>query len=124
MRKILCFQLAMLVVVGILATIVGKSVVAFASAILGGLCYLVPTATMALVVRLIQKRKDNVFEAQMSFVVGESVKILLAVALMTLCILFYSKLIWIWFFIGFVCVSKFIYLVIWKFGHYGSRNRK
>ena len=114
----------MLIVISVLAAVVGGGSVAFVSALLGGLCYLVPTAVMNLIVCLLQKQKNNVSGAQIGFVVGQSVKILLAVVLMTLCILWYTKLIWIWFFISLVCVSKFIYFVIWKFGHYGSRNRK
>lgn len=124
MGKILYFQAIVLIVIILIALLFGRDGSDVISAALGGLSYLIPTAIMSLIVKLICTKKDSVYQAQISFVIGESSKILLSITLMVLCIIFYSKLAWIWFFISFVCVSKFIYFVIWKLGHYGSRNRK
>ena len=125
MRKILGFQLAALLVVVVLAAVLGQSKSAVFSAMLGGLSCLLPTAIMFVVVVWIMSGKaDIVWKAQMGFIIGESLKILLSVILLALCVTFYSGLIWIWFLLGLICVSKFIYFVMWNFGHYGSRNRK
>lgn len=124
MKRIICFQSIVLVVIMLIAFLVERNTVVVVSAAMGGLSYLIPTIIMGLIIKLIHTKKDSVYQAQISFVVGESSKILFSIVLMVLCIVFYSKLAWIWFFISFVCVSKFIYFVTWKLGHYGSRNRK
>ncbi len=123
MRKVLLFQLLMLILVGCFAGLIGGMAAAI-SALLGGLCYLLPSAVMSLVVWLIQRQGVGFKQAQIGFVVGQSLKIFLALLMLLASTLYYSGLIGIWFIVGLVCVSKFIYLVIWKFGHYGSRYRK
>ena len=123
MRTILFFQLLMLILVVIVAGIV-SGMAASVSALLGGLSYLLPSVVMSLVVWLIQGQKAGFKEAELGFVIGQSLKIFLALLMLAASVLCYSGLIGIWFIIGLICVSKFIYLVIWKFGHYGSRYRK
>ena len=123
MRKVLLFQLLMLILIVIVAGIVDSTAAAI-SALLGGLSYLLPSAVMSLVVWLIQSQNAGFRQAQLGFVIGQSLKIFLAVLMLAASVLCYSGLRGIWFIIGLICVSKFIYLVIWKFGHYGSRYRK
>ena len=123
MRKILFFQLLMLILVVIVAGIVG-SMPAAISALLGGLSYLLPSAVMGWVVWRIQSQEAGFRQAQLGFVIGQSLKIFLALLMLAASVLCYSGLRGIWFIIGLICVSKFIYLVIWKFSHYGSRYRK
>jgi ATP synthase protein I len=123
MRKVLFFQLLMLILIVILAGVVGGMAAAI-SALLGGLSYLLPSAVMGLVVWLIQGQEKGFKQAQIGFIIGQSLKIFLALLMLGASVLCYSGLMGIWFMIGLICVSKFIYLVIWKFGHYGSRYRK
>ncbi|WP_434778997.1 ATP synthase subunit I [Neisseria sp. Ec49-e6-T10] len=121
MKKLVYFQLVALIVIVItVAFFFGRA--AAISALLGGLCYMLPTGIMVWLHNLIQKNKKNILQAQLAFIVGQSSKIFLAIILMCLSFALYSELSGIYFIIGFIAVSKFIYLVFWKFGHYGDRH--
>ncbi|MBH5330086.1 ATP synthase subunit I [Eikenella sp. S3360] len=88
------------------------------SAALGCLCYLLPTVLAVLVLRFLRrfpKWRDG------AFWIGEGLKIVLAVVLMTLVFVFYrQRIVFVPFILGLIAVSHAVLLIFWKARKYGQ----
>lgn len=116
MIKILMMQLAALTVVAAFGGMLGGSA-AFWSAVVGGGCYFVPTVLMVLVLNFFQRFP---VAAAYGFVLGEGLKITLALGLMVTVFGFYrDRLMFIPFFLGLLCVSQAFFLLFLKVKSYG-----
>lgn len=116
MIKILMIQLAALIVVAAFSGVLGGSA-AFWSAVAGGGCYFVPTVLMVLVLNFFQRSPVVV---AYGFVLGEGLKITLALGLMVAVFWFYrDHLMFIPFFLGLLGVSQAFFLLFLKVKSYG-----
>lgn len=87
------------------------------SALLGGLCYLLPTLAAVLVLNFFQTAKTWL---PASFFWGESLKIMLSIMLMAVVAFAYSALQWLPFLVGLIMVSHIVFFVYWKIKHHGK----
>ncbi len=110
MLRVVLLQLATTVVAGLIAGLLG-GVPALLSALLGGLCCVVPNGLFAL--RLFanaQKSEAN----PMSFFIGEFIKIALTVALLGAAAWLYRDLNWLALIAGFVVALKSYIILLFR----------
>lgn len=111
MIKILTIQLAALTFVAVLSGAFG-GVAAFESAAVGGMCYFIPTVLMVLVLNFFRRFP---LVAAYGFILGEGLKITLALGLMVAFFWFYrDRLVFIPFFLGLLSVSQVFFLLFLK----------
>ncbi len=116
MRKIILYQSIILLALAGLAAVLSGWQAAW-SLVLGGLCYLVPTALTVLVLSFFQASPALM---PLGFVIGESSKVVLAIMLMALTFYVYPSVQWMPFFIGLLAVSHIVFFVFWKLTHHGK----
>lgn len=114
MVKIVIWQAAILVVCTALVAIFA-GVLTSVSCILGGLCYLLPTSATALLLNCFRSSPQVAF---LGFLIGESLKVMMSIALMVLVFMQYRELEWLPFLMGFLAVSHVVFLMIWKSVYY------
>lgn len=110
MARLVFYQLLILVAISIVFTVMGGWVAGF-SALLGGMCYLVPTVAAVLVLNFFQAA--GIWQPA-SFFWGESLKIILSIIMMALTAIVYPALQWLPFLLGLVMVSHIVFFVYWK----------
>lgn len=103
MRRIILLQLATTIVAGLVAGLLGGTPALF-SALLGGLCCVVPNSLFAL--RLFANARKPGGANPMSFFIGEFVKIALTVALLGATAWLYHGLNWLALIAGFIVALK------------------
>ena len=111
MRKIVLLQFAATVVAGIIAGILGGTP-ALLSAVLGGLCCVVPNGLFAL--RLFANAQKPGGANPMTFVIGEFIKIALTVALLGATAWLYHDLNWLALIAGFVVALKSYIILLFR----------
>jgi len=111
MRKIVLLQFAATVIAGIIAGILG-GVPALLSAVLGGLCCVVPNGLFAL--RLFANAQKPGGANPMTFVIGEFIKIALTVALLGATAWLYHDLNWLALIAGFVVALKSYIILLFR----------
>tara|TARA_A100000164_G_C21909417_1_gene774858 strand:- start:964 stop:1314 length:351 start_codon:yes stop_codon:yes gene_type:complete len=103
MKKIILIQLASIFALAVLAgLIIGKN--AFFSAIFGGLCCVLPNILFALRINYFVVRNSKL--SAFSFFVGEFIKVLFTVSLVTLIGLLFKNLNWLIFIIALIVTLK------------------
>ena len=110
MLRVVLLQLATTIVAGLIAGLLG-GVPALLSALLGGLCCVVPNGLFAL--RLLanaKKSEDN----PMSFFIGEFIKIALTVALLGATAWLYRDLNWLALIAGFIVALKSYIILLFR----------
>jgi ATP synthase protein I len=115
MLRIVLLQFATTLVVGVIAGFAG-GVHALISALLGGLCCVVPNGLFAL--RLFSNaRKSGPANPinPMSFFIGEFIKIALTVALLSAAAFLYRDLSWLALFAGFVVALKSYIILLFRY---------
>jgi ATP synthase protein I len=118
MFKLLGYQMAALIIAMIISYAVGGDGILL-SVLLGGMCYFIPSCVASLF--LYYTNKDIQYMA-LGFVLGESLKIILAILMIVGVILVYSTLNWLYFFMGFLAVSHVIFIVFGKLKSYGTNS--
>lgn len=119
MVKILYLQTAALTIVSVFSGLLG-GVTALWSAIAGGFSYLIPSAFAALVLNLFRKTPQY---AGYAFILGEGLRIALALIFMTVFFMLYHKnLKFIPFFLSLLATSHVIFFIFWKAENYGKRK--
>lgn len=117
MKKLLYFQIAVLTTISVLAWIFfGKNI--WISVLLGGGCYLIPTAIMIITLHLFSR---NLSRMPMGFLLGQSAKTILAILFMVTVFSLYPSLNFLAFLVGLLAVSKIVFFVFWKLNHYGNK---
>lgn len=116
MRKILLIQSAALLVVVAISAAWGRQ--AAVSALLGGLCYLLPNALAVLILNILKPYPQY---AAKGWLAGEGLKIALSVVLMLSVFVFWQhQLKFIPFFVGLLIVSQAVFLAILRVQRYGK----
>ena len=110
MLRIVSLQLIATAVAGVIAALLGGWPAMF-SAVLGGLCAVVPNALFA--VRLFSAAKRGVANP-MTFMVGEFVKIALTVALLGATAWLYRDLNWLALICGFIVALKSYIILLFR----------
>ena len=117
MTRILVFQVVGLALVAMLSGVVA-GLPAFWSAMAGGLSYLLPTMAAVLFLSLF---KSHPHLAAKGLLIGEGLKIVLALILMLLIFyIWHQQLMFIPFILGLLVVSHMVFLVFWKVQRYGK----
>lgn len=117
MVKLLLLQSIVLIMISVICGLLSGQQSAL-SAMAGGLCYFLPTSATVLVLKLFGKRPEY---AAISFVIGEGLRIVLALILMTTLFAFYHQsLQFLPFFFGLLAVSHTVFLVFWKVKSHGQ----
>ncbi|WP_037587038.1 ATP synthase subunit I [Stenoxybacter acetivorans] len=115
MRRILIWQAVSLVAICmIFAIFLSKN--AALSCLFGGLSYLMPNAAAALVLNFFRSRPRW---TAISFLWGESLKVMLSILLIAAVFLLYPEVMWLPFLSGLITVSHVVFFMIWK-THYGK----
>lgn len=117
MKKLLYFQIIALLIVATSAWLLFGSN-ELVSVLLGGGCYLVPTAIMVAILRRFDGNPDQM---PTGFFIGQSAKALLAIVLMVTVFFLYPSLNFLAFLAGLLAVSKIVFFVFWKMNHYGGK---
>lgn len=116
MFKIILLQILLGGAAVLISGIFGGSAAAH-SALLGGLCYLLPSVVAALVLN-ISRRHPRL--AGYGFIVGEGLRIVLALALMVSVFVMYAEsLMFLPFLFGLLAVSQVFFIVFWKVKSHG-----
>ncbi|HXA47734.1 MAG TPA: ATP synthase subunit I [Burkholderiaceae bacterium] len=111
MLRVILLQLATTVVASLVAGILGgKS--AFFSALLGGLCCVVPNSLFAL--RLFANAQKAGGANPMSFIIGEFIKIAMTVALLGAIAWLYHGLNWLALIVGFIVALKSYIILLFR----------
>lgn len=87
------------------------------SCFLGGACYALPTVLAVLLLNFFRARPRW---AAISFLWGESLKVILTMTAMVAVFWFYPQLMWLPFLCGLLAVSHIVFFMIWKM-HYGNK---
>lgn len=111
MLRLVFLQLSMTVVVGVIAGLIGGPSALF-SAMLGGLCCVLPNSLFAL--RLFASARKPEGANPMTFMIGEFVKILLTVALLFAVAMLYQDLNWWALLAGFVVALKSYIILLFR----------
>ena len=111
MLRIILLQLAATVVVGVIAGLLG-GVPASVSALLGGLCCVVPNGLFAL--RLFVNAQKGPVANPMSFFIGEFIKITLTVALLGAAAWLFRDLNWLALIAAFIVALKSYIILIFR----------
>jgi ATP synthase protein I len=111
MLRIVSLQLMATAVVGFIAALVGGWPAMF-SAVLGGLCCVVPNALFAL--RLFANERRPGATNPMSFLIGEFIKIALTVGFLGAIAKFYHDLNWLAFLCGLIVALKSYIILLFR----------
>ena len=111
MLRLVSLQLMTTVIAGIIAYFFGGWPAMF-SALLGGLCCVVPNSLFAL--RLFANAKKAGSADPMSFFIGEFIKIALTVALLGATVWLYHDLNWLALIIGFIVALKSYIILLFR----------
>jgi ATP synthase protein I len=111
MLQIILLQFATTAMTGLIAGLLG-GVPALLSALLGGLCCVVPNALFAL--RLFASAQKVGGANPMTFFIGEFIKIALTVALLGLTAWLYRDLNWLALIVGFVVALKSYIILLFR----------
>ena len=113
MTKIIIWQAGLFaILVAAFGVLLGAN--AALSCLLGGLCYLLPTTLAILLLNFFRSRARW---AAISFLWGESLKVMLSIMLMVGVFWFYPALEWLPFLLGLLSVSHVVFFMIWKLHH-------
>lgn len=110
MLRLIVLQVVVTVAVGAIAGLIGGAT-AFISALLGGLCCVLPNGLFAL--RLFVNARSGRANP-MSFFIGEFFKIALTLALLGVTVWFYRDLNWLAFLAGFVLALKSYVILLFR----------
>lgn len=111
MAVTVCLQFVFMLVVAVAAWFWGGERAAV-SAVLGGLAYIVPTIFTVLILSIF---KSFPLLAGVGFLMGEGLKIVLALIIMLLLFYFWhQRIVFLPFFAGLVAVSHLVFLISWK----------
>ncbi|MES2934492.1 MAG: ATP synthase subunit I [Pseudomonadota bacterium] len=113
MLRVVLLQLSMTIFASLIAGMLGGKAALF-SAIIGGLCCVVPNGFFAL--RLFANAKKLEAANPMSFFIGEFIKIALTVALLSAAAWLYRDLNWLALIVGFIAALKSYIILL--FGHW------
>ncbi len=117
MIKILYLQFFAMAIVAILSGVFA-GLPAFWSAVAGGMSYILPTAVAVLFLKFFRSYPKW---AGAGFLIGEGLKIVLALVLMLLVFyIWHQQLVFIPFLLGLLVVSHLVFLVSWKVQRYGK----
>ncbi len=111
MLRLVSLQMLLTVVVGLIAALLGGKV-ALVSAIIGGLCCVVPNGIVA--VRLYAGTQKPGGANPMSFFIWEFAKIAMTVALMFAAVKLYHDLNWLAFLVGFIVALKSYIILLFR----------
>lgn len=111
MLRIVLLQIAATVLTGLIAGLLAGKHALF-SALLGGLCYVVPNALFAL--RLFMNAQKPGGAGPMAFFIGEFVKIALTVALLAAVVLLYRDLNWLALIAAFIVALKSYIILLFR----------
>jgi ATP synthase protein I len=111
MLRLVLLQLAMTAVIGVIAGLIGGMPALF-SAILGGLCCVLPNSLFAL--RLFASVSKPEGANPMTFMIGEFVKIALTVALLFAVAMLYQDLNWLALLAGFIVALKSYIILLFR----------
>ena len=111
MLRLVLLQLATTVVAGAIAGMLGGMHAMF-SAVLGGLCCVVPNALFAL--RLFANVQEGAGANPMTFFIGEFIKIALTVALLAAIAWLYRDLNWLALIAGFIVALKSYIILLFR----------
>ena len=111
MLRVIFLQLATTVVAGLVAGLLGGSP-ALISALLGGLCCVIPNSLFAL--RLFASAQKPGGANPMSFFIGEFIKIALTVTLLGVVAWLYHGLNWLALIVGFIVALKSYIILLFR----------
>jgi ATP synthase protein I len=111
MLRIVLLQIAATLLTGLMAGLIGGRHALF-SALLGGLCCVVPNALFAL--RLFANAQKPGGANPMTFFIGEFVKIALTVALLAATVLLYRELNWLALLAAFIVALKSYIILLFR----------
>jgi ATP synthase protein I len=111
MQRVVLLQLATTIIAGLIAGMLG-GVHALVSALLGGLCCVVPNALFAL--RLMANARKGEAANPMSFFIGEFIKIALTVALLGAAAWLYREMNWLALIAGFIVALKSYIILLFR----------
>jgi ATP synthase protein I len=111
MLRVVLLQLATTVVAGLIAGLIGGTP-ALLSALLGGLCCVIPNSLFAL--RLFANAQKAGAANPMSFFIGEFIKIALTIALLGAVAWLYRDLNWLALIAGFVVALKSYIILLFR----------
>ena len=113
----LYLQIAVLTVVAVLSGFINGTTAAW-SALAGGLCYFLPSALTVLTLNLFRAYPHY---AGYAFILGEGLRIVLALILMvTVFAVYADTLQFLPFLFGLLATSHVVFLVFWKVKRYGK----
>ena len=108
--------LVMLVLTAVFWYIGGQA--AGVSALLGSLCYVLPTIVTVLILSVLKSFPQF---AGVGFMLGEGLKIVLALMLLVSVFYFYHQdILFVPFLLGLLAVSHFVFLISWKVQRHGK----
>ena len=110
MFRLVLMQFAATALVGMIAGLVG-GISALVSALLGGLCYVIPNALFALRLFFDAQRGKS---SPMSFFIGEFIKIALTMALLGAVAWLYRDLNWLALIAGFIVALKSYIILLFR----------
>jgi ATP synthase protein I len=102
-------QFCVALIVAIIATLIGGQVAGI-SALSGGLCYALPNGLFAVRLYACTRKPGGANPA--TFFIGEFLKILTVIALLTAVVLLYRELHWLSFLVGFTAVLKSYFILL------------
>ncbi|MDO5640425.1 MAG: ATP synthase subunit I [Neisseria sp.] len=117
MKRILLLQSAALALAA-LVSLFFSGINGLWSAVAGGLCYLLPSATAVLLLRIFRPYPQM---AAKGFLLGESLKVTLSLVLMlAVFVVWHETLVFIPFLLGLFAVSHLVFLAFLRVQHYGK----
>ena len=117
MLMTLYLQVAVLAIITILSGLISGTTAAW-SASIGGLCYFLPSALTVLILNLFRSYPQY---AGYAFILGEGLRIVLALILMiTVFAIYADTLQFLPFLFGLLATSHVVFLVLWKVKRYGK----
>lgn len=117
MLMTLYLQVAVLAIIATLSGLINGTTAAW-SALAGGLCYFLPSALTVLILNLFRSYPQY---AGYAFIVGEGLRIVLALILMvTVFAVHADSLQFLPFLFGLLATSHVVFLVFWKVKRYGK----
>ena len=120
MAKVLYLQFAALAAVTLLSWAANADIAAAWSAAAGGLSYFLPSVVTVLFLNIFRNTPQY---AGYAFIVGEGLRVVLALVLMVLVFaLFHRNLQFLPFLFGLLAVSHVIFFIFWKAKYYGKRK--
>ncbi len=113
MTKIIVWQAVLLAALTAVFALLSGATAAW-SCLLGGVCYLLPTVVAILLLNFFRSRPRW---AAISFLWGESLKVMLSILLMAAVFWWYPAVAWLPFLLGLLSVSHVVFFMIWKMHH-------